>query len=216
MTHLSIFLMFLTTLNSSGAIDSWICSSVFQWARFFPFPRGNILSILVLSTNSLPHSRYGHKISFILLTFPKKGVLEGALVKAIDERRRCCKLAHLSKRASGTQEKKPFSSTLSHDVFHHVASGSTKNHWIEASDWLSKNLNQSEGGFLSYRRNKTDRTMWKGIINCARIWCLFLCTILFEDTYVFRNMWWEMLPWRQNIILDWGVTKPSIQALIIA
>ena len=31
--------------------------------------------------------------------------------------------------------------------------------------------------------NKTDHTMWKSIENCARKWCLFLCTILFEVTW---------------------------------
>ena len=70
----------------------------------------------------------------------------------------CKKGPHLAKRPSdlkqnGTQEKIPFSgtvfNTLSHDVLHFVASGSFKNHWIEASDWLSKNFNQSEGVFLS-------------------------------------------------------------------
>ena len=66
---------------------------------------------------------------------------------------------HLTKRPTdlkqnGTQEMTPFSGTvfhtLSYDVFHFVACGSFKNHLIVASDWLSKNLNQSEGGFLSY------------------------------------------------------------------
>ena len=66
---------------------------------------------------------------------------------------------HIAKRLSdlkqnGTHKKTPFSGTvfqsLSHGVLRFVASVSFKNHWIEASDWLSKNLNQSESGFLSY------------------------------------------------------------------
>ena len=54
---------------------------------------------------------------------------------------------------NGTQEKTPFSvtdfHTLSHGVFRFVASVSFRNHWIDASDWLSKNFNHSEGVFLS-------------------------------------------------------------------
>ena len=73
---------------------------------------------------------------------------------------------------TGAQEKTPFTGTvfhtLSHDVFHFVVSGSFKNHWIEASDWLSNNFNQTEGVFRANTRNKTDHTMWKGIKNCVR------------------------------------------------
>ena len=66
---------------------------------------------------------------------------------------------HLAKwpsdvKQNGTHEKTPFSGTVfktfSHVVLCFVASGSFKNHWIEASYWLSKNFNQSEGGFISY------------------------------------------------------------------
>ena len=42
--------------------------------------------------------------------------------------------------------------------------------------------------FWANTRNKTDHTMWKGMENCARKWCLFLCTILFEVTWVFWKM----------------------------
>ena len=31
--------------------------------------------------------------------------------------------------------------------------------------------------------------MWKGIENCARKWCLFLCTILFQVSWAFWKMW---------------------------
>ena len=66
--------------------------------------------------------------------------------------------SHLAKRPSdlkqnSTQVKTPFSGTvlhtLTHGVLRFVASVSFKNHWIEASDWLSKNFRQPEGGFLS-------------------------------------------------------------------
>ena len=65
---------------------------------------------------------------------------------------------HLSKRRSdlrynGTHEKKPFSASDFHAlpfaVFRFVASVSFNNYGIEASDWLSKNFNQSKGGFQS-------------------------------------------------------------------
>ena len=79
--------------------------------------------------------------------------------------------SHLSKppsdhKQNGKQEKTLFSGTifqtLSHDVFHFVASGSFKNHWIEASDWLSKNFNQSEGGFMSYHSQQNGSHHVKG------------------------------------------------------
>ena len=38
--------------------------------------------------------------------------------------------------------------TGSHGVLRFVAILSFKNHWIKASDWLSRNFNRSEGGFL--------------------------------------------------------------------
>ena len=43
--------------------------------------------------------------------------------------------------------------------------------------------------FEANTRNKTEHTMWKGMENCARKWCLFLCTILFEVTWPFWKMW---------------------------
>ena len=66
--------------------------------------------------------------------------------------------SHLSKglsdlKQNGTQEKKPFSGTvlhaLSHGVICFVASVSFKNHQMDASDWLLKKFNCSEGGFWS-------------------------------------------------------------------
>ena len=61
--------------------------------------------------------------------------------------------AQVTSNKNGTQEKTQLSGTvfhtLSHGVLRFVASVSFKNHWIEASDWLSKNFRQPEGGFLS-------------------------------------------------------------------
>ena len=42
--------------------------------------------------------------------------------------------------------------------------------------------------FEANTRNKTEHTMWKGLENCARKWCLFLCTILFEVTWALWKM----------------------------
>ena len=54
-------------------------------------------------------------------------------------------------RLNGTHEKKPFSApafhALSYAVFRFVASVSFNNYGMEFSDWLSKNFNQSKGGF---------------------------------------------------------------------
>ena len=103
--------------------------------------------------------------------------------------------SHLSKRPSdlkqnGTQEKTPFSGTvfhtLSHDVFHFVASGSSfKNHWIEAFDWLSKNL----GVFFSFHSQQNWSHHVKGYWKLCQKLVSFLCTILFEVTYAFWKMW---------------------------
>ena len=42
----------------------------------------------------------------------------------------------------------------------------------------------------------------KGIENCAKKWCLFLSTILFEVTWTFRKKWWSILsPWHQSFQL---------------
>ena len=59
--------------------------------------------------------------------------------------------------------------------------------------WLVEILWQPIRSFYSMvfeatTRNKTEHTMWKGIENCARKWCLFLCTILFEVTWAFWKM----------------------------
>ena len=59
--------------------------------------------------------------------------------------------------------------------------------------WLVKKFWQPIRNFYSMvfeanTRNKTDHTMWKGIENCARKWCLFLNTIWFEVTCAFWNM----------------------------
>ena len=60
--------------------------------------------------------------------------------------------------------------------------------------WLVEILWQPIRSFYSMvfeanTRNKTEHTMWKGMENCARKWCLFLCTILFEVTWPFWKMW---------------------------
>ena len=46
--------------------------------------------------------------------------------------------------------------------------------------------------FWANTRNKTDHTMWKDMENCARKWCLLLCTILFQATWAFWKMWFTM------------------------
>ena len=43
--------------------------------------------------------------------------------------------------------------------------------------------------FEANTRNKMEHTMWKGMECCARKWCLFLCTILFEVARAFCRMW---------------------------
>ena len=75
----------------------------------------------------------------------------------------------LSKRPSdlkqnGTHEKTPGTifHTLSHGVFRFVATVSFKNHRIQASDWLSKNFNQSEGSFLSWHSQQNGPDHLKG------------------------------------------------------
>ena len=42
--------------------------------------------------------------------------------------------------------------------------------------------------FEATTHNKIGHTMWKGMKNCARKWCLFLCTILFVITWAFCKM----------------------------
>ena len=69
--------------------------------------------------------------------------------------------------------------------------------------WLVEILWQPIRSFYSMvfeatTRNKTEHTMWKGIENCARIWCLFMCTILFEVTWVFWKMWCAILILNQS------------------
>ena len=102
----------------------------------------------------------------------------------------CCSL-HIFPNAQVTSKKmvhkkRPFSGTvfhtLSHDVFHFVASGSFKNHWIEASDWLSKNLNQSEGGFLSYHSQQNWPHHVKGY------WKLCQKLVSFCEPFCFRSI----------------------------
>ena len=43
--------------------------------------------------------------------------------------------------------------------------------------------------FEATTRNKMKHIMWKGMENCAREWCLYLCTILLEVTLAFWKMW---------------------------
>ena len=103
--------------------------------------------------------------------------------------------SHLAKRPSdlkqnGTQEKTPFSGrvfyALSHGVLSFVASVSFKNHWIEASDWLVKNFNQPEGGFMSeLTHNKTYHTTWKGtlVFQLEDTVCLFGTLLLLDPIH---------------------------------
>ena len=78
-------------------------------------------------------------------------------------------MSHLSKGSSGCKQKctqfpTPFSCTvfhaLSHGVIHFVLRVISKNLEIEFSDWLLKNFNQWESGFLTYNTpNKMNPTM---------------------------------------------------------
>ena len=43
--------------------------------------------------------------------------------------------------------------------------------------------------------NKMEHTLWKGIECCARKWCLFLCTILFEVAWAIYKMWHAWFLW---------------------
>ena len=107
---------------------------------------------------------------------------------------------HLSEHPSdliqnGTQEKKPISSTVfntfSHGVPRFVASGSSIYYLL--TGWNSSNQ-QPINSFYSMvfeatTRNKTGHTMWKGMENCARKWCPFLCSILVEVICGAGKMW---------------------------
>ena len=97
-------------------------------------------------------------------------------------------MPHLAKRPSdlkqnGTQVKAPFSGTvfhtLSHGVFCFVVSGvSIKDHWIEASDWLSKNIDQSEGVFeltLTTKRITPCERAWKKVLENDVFSCVPFC-----------------------------------------
>ena len=70
--------------------------------------------------------------------------------------------------------------------------------------WLVEILWQPIRSFYSMvfeatTRNKMKHIMWKGMENCARKWCLFLCTILFEVTWAFGKMCLENLQIRHKI-----------------
>ena len=91
------------------------------------------------------------------------------------------------------QKKTPFSTTvfnsLLHGVIRFVASVSSK-----TTFWLVEILYRPIRSFYlmvfeANTRNKTEHAMWKGMKNCARKWCIFLCTILFEVTWAFCKMW---------------------------
>ena len=107
--------------------------------------------------------------------------------------------AHLSKRPSdlkenGTHKKDNISSrvfnTLSHGVICFVASVSSKKYLLEGWNSLTQPIRSfSSMAFEANTRNKTEHTMWKGMETCSRKWHLFLCTILFEVTWIFCMMW---------------------------
>ena len=91
-------------------------------------------------------------------------------------------------------KKTPFSGRVFNTLWHHMV-------WSvllrvvaqKTTFWLVEIFWQPIRSFYSMvfeatTRNKTEHTMWKGIENCARKWCLFLCTILFEVTWVFWKM----------------------------
>ena len=42
--------------------------------------------------------------------------------------------------------------------------------------------------FEANTRNKTEHTMWKGMENCARKWCFFLCTIFWGHLGVLQDV----------------------------
>ena len=71
--------------------------------------------------------------------------------------------------------------------------------------WLVEILWQPIRSFYSMvfeatTRNKTEHTMWKGMENCARKWCLFLRTILFEVTWPFCKMCKDTdVAWQRNL-----------------
>ena len=80
--------------------------------------------------------------------------------------------------------------------------------------WLAEILWQPIRSFYSMvfeanTRNKTEHTMWKGMENCARKRCLFLCTILFQVTWAFYKMWCD----KQNMEKDEDDVIVSIHGL---
>ena len=97
-----------------------------------------------------------------------------------------CLDSHLSKRPSdlilnGTQEKTPFSGTvfdiLSRGVVRFVASNSSKTTFWPVEIFWQPIRSFYSMAFEATTRNKMNHNMWNGMENCARKWCLFLCTI---------------------------------------
>ena len=83
--------------------------------------------------------------------------------------------------------------------------------WVlapETTFWLVEILWQPIGSFYSLvfeanTRNKTEHTMRKGMENCARKWCLFLCTILFQVTWAFWKMCLtNLLPCSKKVVVS--------------
>ena len=92
-------------------------------------------------------------------------------------------------------------SKLLKDQRYQSFNGSFKNHWIEASDWLSKNLNQSEGVFLSYHSQQNRPHHVKGY------WKLFQKMVSFCVPFCLRSLRrFE----RFVLLLFNGILKPDI------
>ena len=112
-------------------------------------------------------------------------------------------LSHLLQRLSDLKQngtkKTPYSgtvfNTLWHGVVRVVASGSSKNHLLTGWDYGQQldshgQPHPSIQWFLKWYLKLPLATKWKGMEDCARKWYVFLCTILFEVTWAFCNMWW--------------------------
>ena len=90
--------------------------------------------------------------------------------------------------------------------------------------WLVEILWQPIRSFYSMvfeatTRNKMKHIMWKSMKNCARKWCLFLCTILFEVTWAFGKMWcakYAQDSFVQNVIqyLEWPYLTVPLKSFI--
>ena len=117
-------------------------------------------------------------------------------------------LSHLSKRPSdlkqnGTQKRHHFLEQFS-KPFHKMCFILL---WVVASKNIEyklligcPNISTSQKVFFwATTRNKTDHTMWKGIENCARKWCLFVYPFVWghlgalKDVPTLFHIWWRLL-----------------------